>query len=70
MEMAAKNAAAEGTPFVSFFLPGQITALAARCGLKNPKVITAEDFKRLYFMGRSDDLTLVRGEEVLVATVG
>jgi len=69
MEMAEKGARASGTPFVSFFLPAQILALAREQGFKEARHVSADELARRYFSGRADGLRPpANAEELLVAT--
>ena len=63
-----RGAQASGTPFVSFFAPEDILALARDAGFRNPRHISAADLNQRYFARRSDGLRTSRGEELLVAT--
>ena len=68
LEMAEKGARASGTPFLSFFTPPQILALAHETGFREARHVAAADLTRRYFMGRTDDLRPPNNaEELLVA---
>jgi O-methyltransferase involved in polyketide biosynthesis len=68
LEMAAKGARAGGTPFVSFFTPPEILALARDLGFREARHVTGADLTERYFAGRSDGLRPPRNaEELLVA---
>jgi methyltransferase (TIGR00027 family) len=68
MELAAKGAAARGTPFISFFRPEEILALARACGFREVLHVSADDITARYFAGRADGLRPPRNaEELLVA---
>ena len=67
LEMAMKGAAAAGTPFLSFFSPEEMPALAAKAGLKNAKIVTGDDITARYFAGREDGVKLSNSEMILVA---
>ncbi|MDR8047473.1 class I SAM-dependent methyltransferase [Burkholderia cenocepacia] len=70
MEMAAKGARASGTPFISFFMPDQIQALAREAGFAKAEHVSAAELTRRYFAERTDGLRPPnRAEELLVATV-
>lgn len=70
LEMAAKGARASGTPFVSFFMPEQIRALALEAGFATAVHVSAAALTRRYFAGRADGLRPPdNAEELLVATV-
>jgi methyltransferase (TIGR00027 family) len=68
MELAAKGAAARGTPFISFFRPEEMLNLARECGFSEVRHISADDITARYFVGRSDGLRPPKNaEELLVA---
>lgn len=67
-EIAEKGARAAGTPFISFFAPAEIAALARASGFKEARTVSADDYTRRYFAGRSDGLRPASSEEMLVAT--
>ncbi|MGH7001286.1 MAG: class I SAM-dependent methyltransferase [Stellaceae bacterium] len=69
LEMAAKGARASGTPFLSFFAPPEILALAREAGFREARRVSAADLTRRYFAGRTDGLRPPNNaEELLVAT--
>ncbi|HVJ35997.1 MAG TPA: class I SAM-dependent methyltransferase [Terriglobia bacterium] len=69
LEMAEKGARASGTPFLSFFMPSEIVALAGEAGFREARHVSAADLTRRYFAGRTDGLRPPRNaEEFLVAT--
>ncbi len=68
-EMAEKGARASGTPFVSFFTPAEMLALARDAGFKDVQHVSAAALAERYFAGRTDGLRPPKnGEELLVAT--
>jgi methyltransferase (TIGR00027 family) len=67
-EAAEKGARAAGTPFISFFTPDDMTALALQAGFREARHVSAETLNERYFAGRTDGLGTARGEELLVAT--
>lgn len=70
LEMAEKGARASGTPFISFFTPEEIQALARQSGFQQAQHISAAALTDRYFAGRSDGLRPpANAEELLVATV-
>jgi len=70
MEMAKKGASAGGTPFVSFFTPPEIVALARKAGFKEAQHVSAADLTERYFAGRPDGLRPPdHAEELLLARV-
>lgn len=69
MEFAIKGAQASGTPFISFFVPDEIIAMARDAGFKEARHVTGDDLAARYFAGRSDGLRPPgRAEELLVAS--
>ncbi len=69
LEMAAKGARASGTPFLSFFTPPEILALAREAGFREARHVSAAELTRRYFIGRTDGLRPPNNaEELLVAT--
>jgi methyltransferase (TIGR00027 family) len=67
-KIAEKGARGAGTPFLSFFVPNQILALAHESGFKEAKIISTKDLEQLYFMNRTDQLLPASGEVFLLAT--
>jgi O-methyltransferase involved in polyketide biosynthesis len=68
LEMAEKGARASGTPFLSFFTPPEILALAHEAGFREARHVSAADLTQRYFMGRTDGLRPPNNaEELLVA---
>jgi methyltransferase (TIGR00027 family) len=67
-EAAEKGARAAGTPFISFYTPDDMTALALRAGFRDARHVSAAALNDRYFAGRTDGLGTARGEELLVAT--
>jgi methyltransferase (TIGR00027 family) len=69
LEMAEKGARSSGTPFLSFFAPDQIVALAREAGFAVARHVSAADLTGQYFAGRRDGLRPPDGaEELVVAT--
>jgi methyltransferase (TIGR00027 family) len=70
IERAAAGARANGTPFISFFTPAEMLALARDAGFGDVQHVSAEMLAQRYFAGRADGLRPPRNsEELLVATV-
>ncbi|MBS1653863.1 MAG: class I SAM-dependent methyltransferase, partial [Bacteroidetes bacterium] len=67
-QIAEKGARAAGTPFLSFFTPSEIIALAKQAGFKEIKTISTKDMEQLYFRNRTDDFLPASGEIFLVAS--
>jgi methyltransferase (TIGR00027 family) len=67
LQIAQKGAMASGTPFLSFFSPEEILALAREVGFKTVETISAKNLNSRYFADRSDNLRSGSGEEILLA---
>lgn len=68
-ERAAAGARASGTPWISFFKPDEIVALAREAGFKRVQHVSAAALAERYFSGRTDGLRPPNNsEELLVAT--
>jgi methyltransferase (TIGR00027 family) len=68
LERAEKGARASGTPFISFFTPARMLALACEAGFREARHVPAAALTERYFSGRTDGLRPPRaGEEILVA---
>ena len=69
LEQSAKGARSSGTPFVSFFAPEEILALAREAGFREVRHVSAEELTQRYFAERTDGLRPPsNAEEFLVAT--
>ncbi|MDT5070296.1 MAG: hypothetical protein QOK02_6451 [Mycobacterium sp.] len=66
----ATNAAARasGTPFISYYAPDEIVAMAREAGFKSARHVSAADYTQRYFADRTDGLRPFTTEELLVAT--
>jgi methyltransferase (TIGR00027 family) len=67
-EASARGARASGTPFVSFFAPEEMLALAREAGFREARRVSVTELTQRYFAGRSDGLR-PGSEEIVVATV-
>jgi methyltransferase (TIGR00027 family) len=67
-QIAEKGARQAGTPFVSFFAPDDIPALAYKSGFKEAEIKSVKDLEQLYFSGRADHFLPASGEVFLLAT--
>ncbi|MGF6932585.1 methyltransferase (TIGR00027 family) [Paraburkholderia sp. UCT70] len=68
LEMAEKGARASGTPFISFFMPQQMIAMAHEAGFDDARHVSAADLTQRYFAARTDGLRPPgNAEELLVA---
>ncbi len=67
LEQSARGARASGTPFISFFEPGELVTLAREAGFREVRHVSAAALGQRYFAGRPDGLCPpVNGEEILV----
>ena len=66
-DVSAAGAAAAGTPFLSYFAPEEIVALAREAGFRKARVLDADEINARWFAGRSDGLRVTRAEEFLLA---
>ena len=69
MRAATEGAKAAGTPFISFFAPPEILAMAHDAGFKDAEHVSAAMLNQRYFSDRTDGLGTSSGEELLVARV-
>ncbi|WP_331767636.1 class I SAM-dependent methyltransferase [Embleya sp. NBC_00896] len=67
-QVAVNGARAAGTPFISFFAPPEMLAMADEAGFKETRHVSASQLNDRYFTGRPDGLRTSSGEELLVAT--
>jgi len=68
IERAAAGARANGTPFISFFMPEEILTLARDAGFREVQHVSAAALAERYFAGRTDGLRPPNNaEELLVA---
>jgi methyltransferase (TIGR00027 family) len=69
LERAEKGARDSGTPFISFFTPTEMLALAREAGFRDVQHVSAASLAQRYFAGRTDGLRPPNNaEELLVAT--
>jgi methyltransferase (TIGR00027 family) len=61
-------ARAAGTPFISYYAPDVILAMARDAGFATARHVTAADYTQRYFADRTDGLRPFTTEELLVAT--
>ncbi len=67
-EAAERGALASGTPFISFFTPPEMLALAREAGFREAQYVSAGSLAERYFAGRVDGLRPGSSEALLVAT--
>jgi len=69
LQMAERGARASGTPFISFFTPDEMLAMAREAGFRDARHVSARDLIERYFAGRTDGFRPPEsGEELLVAS--
>jgi methyltransferase (TIGR00027 family) len=69
LERAVEGARASGTPFLSFFTPAEMLALARESGFRRAEHVSAATLAQRYFAGRTDGLRPPNNaEELLLAT--
>jgi methyltransferase (TIGR00027 family) len=68
MEMSAKGAAANGTPFISFYKPDELVSMAQEAGFRHAQHIPSSVLAERYFNNRTDGLRPPNhAEELLLA---
>ena len=67
-QMVYERAKAAGTPFISFFSPPEMLALAREAGFGEAQHVSTNDLIQRYFANRSDGLRPSSGESFLIAT--
>ncbi len=68
LAMVYQRARAAGTPFLSFFSPPEMQAMALEAGFKTSGLFDRTAMIQRYFQHRSDGLLPGSGEEFLIAT--
>jgi len=67
-ELAERGARASGTPFLSFYAPHEIVAIAREAGFRAATHVSAAALAERYFAGRADGLRPATSEQLLIAT--
>ena len=67
-QIAVDGASRSGTPFISFFTPAEMLALAREAGFTDVRHVSGTTLNERYFAGRADGLRMSTGEDFLVAT--
>jgi len=69
LERAAQGARASGTPFISYFRPDEMVAMARAAGFAHAEHVSAQVLTERYFSGRADGLRPPdHAEEIVVAS--
>jgi methyltransferase (TIGR00027 family) len=67
-QFSENGARASGTPFITFYTPDEVVALARETGFKDARHVSAAMLNQWYYADRTDGLRTSSGEELLVAT--
>jgi O-methyltransferase involved in polyketide biosynthesis len=67
LQAAERGARASGTPFVSYYAPDEMLALARDAGFADARHVSGASHAQAYFAGRADGLRPSSGEDFLVA---
>ncbi len=67
LEAAARGAQMSGTPWLSFYAPEEMMALARDAGFVDARTVSTADLTERYLSGRTDGLSAAGGESILVA---
>jgi methyltransferase (TIGR00027 family) len=68
LQMSQKGARASGTPFISFYTPAEMLALAREAGFQDAQHVSGSALAERYFAGRTDGLRPSTGEDFVVPT--
>jgi methyltransferase (TIGR00027 family) len=68
LQASRDGARASGTPFISFYTPPDMLALAREAGFKDARHVPGSSLADRYFADRPDNLRPSTGEDLLVAT--
>ena len=68
LQMAENGARASGTPFLSFFAPRDLLAIAHQAGFRDTRHVPLSELAERYFADRTDGFRPSTGEDLLVAT--
>lgn len=66
---SAEGARASGTPFISFYPPEEMLAMAREAGFKDVRHVSGAVLAERYFADRTDGLRPSSGEDLLLATI-
>lgn len=68
LRASEEGARTSGTPFISFYTPREMLALAREAGFRDARHVSGASHAERYFAGRADGLRPSSGEDVLLAT--
>ncbi|NUP41364.1 MAG: class I SAM-dependent methyltransferase [Streptomyces sp.] len=66
---SAEGARTSGTPFISFYPPEEMLAMAREAGFKDARHVSGAVLAERYFADRTDGLRPSSGEDLLLATI-
>jgi methyltransferase (TIGR00027 family) len=69
LEVSSRGARASGTPFVSFYTPDELVAMARHAGFPDVRHVAGRELAERYFAGRPDGLRPSSGEDLIVARI-
>ncbi|MFD7718111.1 class I SAM-dependent methyltransferase [Streptomyces sp. NPDC059814] len=69
LEATKPRARASGTPFISFYTPQEMLALARAAGFADARHVSGTRLAERYFADRTDGFRPSSGEDLLVATI-
>jgi methyltransferase (TIGR00027 family) len=67
LQAAAQGAQASGTPFISYYTPSEMLAIARETGFSEARHVSGPALAQRYFADRTDGLRPSSGEDLLVA---
>jgi len=68
LQASSNGARTSGTPFISFYTPREMLALAREAGFTNVRHVSGASLAERYFADRADGLRPSTGEDFVVAT--
>jgi methyltransferase (TIGR00027 family) len=68
LEAVHQRARDSGTPFVSYYSPEEMVAMALEAGFAEARHVSGSSLAEQYFSGRPDGLRPITGEDFLLAT--
>ncbi|KPC65281.1 class I SAM-dependent methyltransferase [Streptomyces chattanoogensis] len=68
LQRSKEGAQASGTPFISFYTPPEMLALAREAGFTDARHVSGASLAERYFADRTDGLRPTTGEDLLLAT--
>ncbi|MDA4891944.1 class I SAM-dependent methyltransferase [Streptomyces sp. MS2A] len=69
LRASEQGARGSGTPFISFYTPQEMLALAREAGFKDARHVPGTSLAERYFTDRTDGLRPSSGEDFLLATI-